>query len=118
VERLPSYAETKFQDVLLAFAVARLFPAVQSNSLEPGWVPTKMGGAGAPDDIDKAHRTQVWLATSDEPGAIVSGRYFFHQKLRAPDPNTKDVERQSLLLDLCHKVSETALPKLLSDPGR
>src|SRR5271154_511848 len=40
-----AYAETKFQDVLLTFAVARLFPGVKSNSLEPGWVPTKMGGA-------------------------------------------------------------------------
>jgi NAD(P)-dependent dehydrogenase (short-subunit alcohol dehydrogenase family) len=106
-----AYAETKFQDVLLAFAVARLFPGVKSNSLEPGWVPTKMGGAGAPDDIDQAHRTQVWLATSDEPAAAVSGRYFFHQKLRDPDPTTKDVERQSLLLDLCYKASGTALPK-------
>ena len=28
-----AYAETKFQDVLLAFAVARLFPGVKSNSL-------------------------------------------------------------------------------------
>jgi NAD(P)-dependent dehydrogenase (short-subunit alcohol dehydrogenase family) len=104
-----AYAETKFQDVLLAFAVARLFPEVKSNSLEPGWVPTKMGGSGAPDDIDKAHRTQVWLATSDQPGAAVSGKYFFHQKLRDPDPATKDVERQDLLLDLCRNVSGVAL---------
>jgi hypothetical protein len=51
------------------------------------------------------------LATSDEPAAAVSGRYFFHQKLRDPDPTTKDVERQSLLLDLCQKVSGTAFPK-------
>ena len=106
-----AYAEAKFQDVLLAFAVAQLFPGVKSNSLEPGWVPTKMGGAGAPDDIDKAHRTQVWLATSDEPAATVSGRYFFHQKLRDPGPSRKDVERQSQVLDLCHKVSGTALHK-------
>jgi NAD(P)-dependent dehydrogenase (short-subunit alcohol dehydrogenase family) len=104
-----AYAETKFQDVLLAFAVARLFPKVYSNSLEPGWVPTKMGGPGAPGDLDKAHRTQVWLATSDEPAATVSGRYFFHQKLREPDPATRDVERQSILLDLCRRVSGTAL---------
>jgi hypothetical protein len=54
--------------VLLAFAVARLFPNVKSNSLEPGWVPTKMGGAGAPDDIDNAQRTQVWLATGRRAG--------------------------------------------------
>jgi NAD(P)-dependent dehydrogenase (short-subunit alcohol dehydrogenase family) len=100
-----AYAETKFQDVLLACAVARMFPGVKSNSLEPGWVPTKMGGPGAPDDIDKAHRTQVWLATSDDPAATVSGYYFFHQKLQDPDPNTKDIERQDLLLGLCRRVS-------------
>jgi NAD(P)-dependent dehydrogenase (short-subunit alcohol dehydrogenase family) len=108
-----AYAEAKFQDVLLAFAASRLFPEVKSNALEPGWVPTKMGGTGAPDDLDKGHRTQVWLATSDESAAAVSGRYFFHQTLRDPDPTTKDVERQGLLLDLCHKVSGTALPKSL-----
>jgi NAD(P)-dependent dehydrogenase (short-subunit alcohol dehydrogenase family) len=106
-----AYAETKFQDLLLAFAVARLFPGVTSNSLEPGWVPTKMGGAGAPDDIDKAHRTQVWLATSNEPAATVSGRYFFHQKQRDPDPATMDTKRQGLLLALCHRVTGTTLPK-------
>jgi NAD(P)-dependent dehydrogenase (short-subunit alcohol dehydrogenase family) len=104
-----AYAETKFQDVLLAFAVARMFPKVKSNSLEPGWVPTKMGGAGAPDDIDKAHRTQVWLATSDEPAATVSGRYFLHQKLRDPDPATNDIERQDRLLDLCRELSGISL---------
>jgi NAD(P)-dependent dehydrogenase (short-subunit alcohol dehydrogenase family) len=104
-----AYAETKFQDVLLAFAVARLFPRVRSNSLEPGWVPTKMGGADAPDDIDKAHRTQVWLATSDAAAATVSGRYFSHQKLRDPDPATKDIAAQDRQLDLCRKVSGISL---------
>ena len=106
-----AYAETKFQDVLLAFPAARLFSGVKSNALEPGWVPTKMGGAYAPDDIYKGHPTQFLLATSDEPAATISGRYFFHQKLRDPDPITKDVDRQCLLLELCHKVSGAALPK-------
>jgi hypothetical protein len=46
-------------------------------------------GGAAVDDIEQAHRTQVWYATSDEPAATVSGRYFFHQKLRDPDPATK-----------------------------
>jgi hypothetical protein len=93
----------------LAFAVARLFPQVRSNSLEPGWVPTKMGGAGAPDDIDQAHRTQVWLATSDEPAATVSGKHFFHQEVQDPDPATNDAHHQNLLLSLCRKVSDVAL---------
>ncbi len=104
-----AYAETKFQDVLLAFAVARLFPQTKSNALEPGWVPTKMGGTGAPDDIDKAHRTQVWLATSDDPAATVSGRYFFHQKLRDPDPAANDVKLQDRFLELCKRVSGIGL---------
>jgi NAD(P)-dependent dehydrogenase (short-subunit alcohol dehydrogenase family) len=104
-----AYAETKFQVVLLALAVTRLFPKVKSNALEPGWVPTRMGGAGAPDDIDKAHRTQVWLATSDDPAAMVSGQYFFHQRRRDPDPATSDIERQNLLIALCRKVSGIGL---------
>jgi hypothetical protein len=62
-----------------------------------------------PTTLDKAHRTQVWLATSDEPAAPVSGRYFFHQKLRDPDPATTNVERQDLLLEMCRRVSGTAL---------
>jgi NAD(P)-dependent dehydrogenase (short-subunit alcohol dehydrogenase family) len=100
-----AYAETKFQDVLLAFAVARRFPDVKSNALEPGWVPTKMGGAGAPDDLDQAHRTQAWLSVSAEPAAMVSGQYFFHLGQRDPDPATRDIGRQDQLLKLCEKVS-------------
>jgi NAD(P)-dependent dehydrogenase (short-subunit alcohol dehydrogenase family) len=104
-----AYAETKFQDVLLAFAVARRFPDVRSNALEPGWVPTKMGGAGAPDDLDQAHRTQAWLAVSAEPAAMVSGQYFFHLRQRDPDPATRDVGRQDQLLELCARVSGVRL---------
>ena len=76
----------------------RLWPDVLSNALEPGWVATKMGGPGAPDDLDQAHRTQVWLAVSDEPAATVTGEYFYHQKLRSPHPATRDSERQEKLL--------------------
>ena len=71
-----AYAESKLHDVLLAFAVARRWPSVLSNAVNPGWVPTKMGGPGAPDDLDEGARTQAWLATSDEAAARVSGRYF------------------------------------------
>jgi NAD(P)-dependent dehydrogenase (short-subunit alcohol dehydrogenase family) len=105
-----AYSDTKFHDVLLAFAVARLWPDVFSNALEPGWVATKMGGAGAPDDLDRAHRTQVWLAVSDDPAATVTGEYFYHQKLRSPNPATRDIERQEELLRFCEKCSGVKLP--------
>lgn len=104
-----AYAETKFHDALLAFAVARRFAHVKSNAVEPGWVATKMGGAGAPDDLDKGCQTQAWLATSDDPAATVSGKYFFHQKQKSPDPATGDVERQDGLLELCRSLSGASL---------
>jgi NAD(P)-dependent dehydrogenase (short-subunit alcohol dehydrogenase family) len=69
-----AYAESKFYDVALAFAVARLWPEVLSNALEPGWVPTKMGGPGAPDDMRKAPVTQAWLSVSDDKLAQSLGR--------------------------------------------
>src|SRR5206468_462806 len=71
-----AYADSKLHDLILAFAVARKWPDVLSNALEPGWVATKMGGPGAPDDLDAGAETQVWLATSNDPEAMVSGEYF------------------------------------------
>jgi NAD(P)-dependent dehydrogenase (short-subunit alcohol dehydrogenase family) len=100
-----SYSDTKLHDVLLAFVVARRWPDVLSNALEPGWVATKMGGPGAPDDLDAAHRTQVWLVTSDDPAATVTGEYFYHLRLRAPNPMSRDVQRQEELLDACKHLS-------------
>jgi NAD(P)-dependent dehydrogenase (short-subunit alcohol dehydrogenase family) len=75
-----AYADSKLLDVVLAFAVARRWPGVLSNALEPGWVATKMGGAGAPDDLSLAPVTQAWLAVSDDPAATVTGGYFYHKQ--------------------------------------
>jgi NAD(P)-dependent dehydrogenase (short-subunit alcohol dehydrogenase family) len=105
-----AYADSKLHDVLLAFAVARRWSEVLSNALEPGWVPTKMGGAGAPDDLDAAHRTQVWLAVSNDAAARVSGRYFYHLRPRSPHPAVFDVERQEKLIDACYRLSGVPLP--------
>jgi NAD(P)-dependent dehydrogenase (short-subunit alcohol dehydrogenase family) len=105
-----AYSDTKLHDVLLAFAIARRWPGVLSNALEPGWVPTKMGGPGAPDNLDAAHRTQVWLAGSDDPAATVTGEYFYHMRLRAPNPATRDAKLQDALIDACKRFSGVDLP--------
>ena len=92
------YAESKLHDVLLAFGVARRWPGVLANALEPGWVATRMGGPSAPDDLDQAHRTQVWLAVSDDKGAQTTGEYFFfHMRPHQPNPAVYDVELQDRL---------------------
>ena len=105
-----AYAESKLHDAMLAFAIARRWPDVLSNSLEPGWVPTRMGGSGAPDDMDQAHRTQVWLAASNDPKARVTGGYFYHLKPKAPSPQANDPALQDRLIVICADISGVALP--------
>lgn len=104
-----AYAESKLYDVLIAFAVARRWPHVLSNALEPGWVPTRMGGPSAPGDMAKAHLTQAWLAVSDDPLARSSGEYFYHQQLREPNPIARDVKVQDQLIAECARISGIAL---------
>jgi NAD(P)-dependent dehydrogenase (short-subunit alcohol dehydrogenase family) len=105
-----AYAESKLHDAMLAFAIARGWPDVFANSLEPGWVPTKMGGRGAPDDMDQAHRTQTWLAAGDDPKADVTGHYFYHLKRREPNAQTHDTTLQDRLLAICTEISGVVLP--------
>jgi len=105
-----AYAESKLYDAMLAFAVARLWPTVHANALEPGWVATRMGGPGAPGDLSKAHLTQAWLAASDDPLAHFSGEYFFHKALRAPNPIARDKDAQNRLIEACASLSGISLP--------
>ena len=105
-----AYAESKLHDTMLAFAVARRWTDVLSNSLEPGWVPTKMGGPGAPDDMDKAHLTQAWLAVNDSPEARVTGKYFYHLKQTRPNAQAHDTVLQERLLAVCAEISGVTLP--------
>lgn len=93
-----AYSESKFFVTALAFAVARRWRNVFSNAVDPGWVPTKMGGPSAPDDLEEGHRTQAWLAVSDEPAAKVSGRYWHHRRTQQPAPGTLDVGFQDRLI--------------------
>lgn len=105
-----AYADSKLFDVVLAFAVARHWPDVYANALEPGWVPTKMGGPGAPDDLAQGPETQVWLAASDDPAALVSGHYFYHRHPRETHPAVHDTAVQEGLLHACERVTGVALP--------
>jgi NAD(P)-dependent dehydrogenase (short-subunit alcohol dehydrogenase family) len=108
-EGLQAYSDSKLFDVMLAFGVARRLPSVRSNALEPGWVATKMGGPGAPDDLDQAADTQVWLAVDPETEESTGG-YYFHLHPRDSHPAASDPELQNRLLDYCAELTGTAIP--------
>jgi NAD(P)-dependent dehydrogenase (short-subunit alcohol dehydrogenase family) len=105
-----AYGESKLHDAMLAFAIARRWPDVRSNALEPGWVPTKMGGPGAPDDMDQAHLTQAWLAAGGDRKTNVTGRYFYHLMRMEANPQTHDQSLQDRLIAICAEISGVPLP--------
>ena len=96
--RAGSYEDSKLFVTALSAAVARLRPGTLSNAVDPGWVPTKMGGKGAPDDLTLGHRTQEWLVSSDDPEARTSGGYWYHRERREPHRAVHDLAFQDQLL--------------------
>ncbi len=103
-----AYSDTKLFDVALALGMARRWPDAPSNAVEHGWVPTKMGGPGAPDDLEAAPVTQCWLAVSDDPEAKATGGYWYHQRRSDPHPAASDPQFQDELLDCCASLTGIA----------
>jgi NAD(P)-dependent dehydrogenase (short-subunit alcohol dehydrogenase family) len=105
-----AYCDSKLYDVLLAFAIARRYPYVRSNAVDPGWIRTKMGGPAATDDLPVGASTQVWLAVSDDPGATVTGRYFKWRRELQANPAAYDTSVQEALLTACADIAGARLP--------
>ena len=106
-----TYSDSKLFVTAFAAAVARLWPGTFSNSVDPGWVPTRMGGPGASDDLRLGHLTQEWLAVSEDPQARTSGGYWHHQQLRSPHPAVHDVRFQDALLDALARFTGVTLER-------
>jgi NAD(P)-dependent dehydrogenase (short-subunit alcohol dehydrogenase family) len=104
-----SYSDSKLFVTTLAFAVARIWRDVLSNAVDPGWVPTRMGGSGAPDDFRLGHLTQEWLATSDDPEARTSGGYWHHERRADPVVSVQDRRFQDELLEELARFTGTRL---------
>jgi NAD(P)-dependent dehydrogenase (short-subunit alcohol dehydrogenase family) len=100
-----SYSDSKLHLLILTKAIARKWPDVYANAVNPGWVPTKMGGPNAPDNLNEGSETQAWLAVSNTDEARVSGRYFFHKKEKYYSEAADDVIIQDKLLSLFEKIS-------------
>ncbi|WP_342787018.1 SDR family NAD(P)-dependent oxidoreductase [Streptomyces cyaneus] len=102
-----SYDDSKLWITTLAFALASRWKGTSSHAVDPGWVPTRMGGAGAPDDLTAGHQTQVWLATHDDVTPSTGG-YWYHQRTQTPHPAAQDEEFQARLIQALE--SHTGVP--------
>lgn len=105
-----TYSDTKLHLVMLSKAIARYWQDVYSNALSPGWVPTKMGGPGAPDSLESGYQTQVWLAVGNDERARVSGRYFYHMREIRSNPEADDVSLQDKFMNICKEITGVSVP--------
>lgn len=103
-----SYSDSKLLVTTLAAAVARRWPRVRANAVDPGWVPTRMGGAGAPDDLELGHRTQERMVA--DPAWTATGGYWFHGRQQDPQPAARDPRFQDELLQALAAETGVELP--------
>ncbi|GCD20866.1 short-chain dehydrogenase [Cellulomonas algicola] len=108
---MQAYSDSKLFDVVLAFAVARRWPDVLATAVDPGWIKTKLGGPDAWDEVDDGAATQVWLATSDDAAARVSGVYLKRFEQLEANPAASDVDVQDGLLAALADLTGVELPR-------
>jgi NAD(P)-dependent dehydrogenase (short-subunit alcohol dehydrogenase family) len=108
---MQAYCDSKLWDVVLAFAVARNWPGTLSNAVDPGWIRTRMGGPAATDDLPAGAETQVWLATSDDPAATVTGRYFKRRQDLRANAAAYDLDLQVRFLETLSGMTGVRLPQ-------
>jgi NAD(P)-dependent dehydrogenase (short-subunit alcohol dehydrogenase family) len=106
-----TYSDSKLYVTALAMAVAARWPDVMAHAVDPGWVPTRMGGPSAPDSLEEGHRTQVWLATaeSDEISPR-SGGYWYHGRVHATHSAAIDPQFQRNLILALEEDTGIVLP--------
>jgi NAD(P)-dependent dehydrogenase (short-subunit alcohol dehydrogenase family) len=105
-----AYSSSKLHNILFAKAFARRWPDVTSNALDPGWMPTKMGGMNATGDIQASVSSYVMLAEGEEEAAKKTGRYFEPNKVEgSPLEVTDDEKVQDKLLEICAEFSGVKL---------
>jgi NAD(P)-dependent dehydrogenase (short-subunit alcohol dehydrogenase family) len=104
-----AYSESKLHVTALALTLARVWPHVLSNAVDPGWVPTKMGGAAATDDLEMGYLTQTWLAVSNDAAATVSGGYWYHRQRQVAARQASDPAFQDQLMDRLATLTGVAL---------
>ena len=104
-----TYEDSKLWVTALSMVLARRWAGTGSHAVDPGWVPTRMGGPGAPDDLVAGHQTQVWLAGTEQVSPATGG-YWHHRRTRSPLPVVHDDSFQQALLEALEEFTGVRLP--------
>ena len=105
-----AYCDSKLYIAALAFAVARRSPTTTAHAVDPGWVPTRMGGPSAPDDLELGHRTQAWLAVTDDSAATAGPGYWYHRQRQQPAASVLDESFQNALVEELGRLTDEKPP--------
>ncbi|KAI1630767.1 short chain dehydrogenase [Biscogniauxia mediterranea] len=110
-----AYADTKLYNTMFAFAFARRFGSkgVVAHSVDPGWVPTKMGGPGAAGNIKESERLYVMLAEGSGEAEGMNG-CFWENGCKGPAESKQDAQdekAQDALLNKLEKVTGIRAPE-------
>lgn len=106
-----AYNDTKMHNVLLANAMAKRWPDVQSCSLDPGWVKTKLGGSSAPGGTDAPAEMIAAYAAGESVAGEKTGVYLNPGGIGSPHEATGKAEKQDRLLEIYEGISRVSLSK-------
>jgi NAD(P)-dependent dehydrogenase (short-subunit alcohol dehydrogenase family) len=107
---MQAYSDSKLHDAMLAFELAARHPNSSVNTVDPGWIKTRLGGPDAWDPVEDGAETQVWLATSDDEAAKRTGRYVKRREELEPNPAVRDAAARAALVAELERLTGLPLP--------
>lgn len=112
-DSMQAYSDSKLHNIMLADAVARYWPDVQSCSMDPGWIQTKMGGDGAPGVVGTPAKAIADFAAGEgkSPAGDKTGVYYTPQGAQSPKKVAVDEGKQDELVGIFEKLSGVRFPR-------
>lgn len=108
IKKEVDYSTSKLLILMLSLALSRYWKDVNSNTVDPGWVKTKMANYNAPDSLEDGSATQVWLASKDDLN--FSGKYFYHLQETIYSKKANDIEIQDKLIKIYEEITGINFP--------
>jgi len=103
IEKELDYSSSKLLILMMSLAISRYSKDVCVNTVDPGWVKTKMANYNAPDSLEDGSATQVWLASKED--LTLSGKYFYHLQETIYSSKADNIEQQDKLIDIYKELT-------------